>query len=127
MGELIGAAMLSVKRAGLMASLVLMLVLLTGGYYVQVSMSVTRGLIKIRRKLIWLKLKVIIYLRIKEKLNLIYVFNKLSIVSTSETLANSQLLSRSFLAMITTEFACLAAYSQVHDVAEAHIIHSLWL
>ncbi|CAL9779302.1 unnamed protein product [Musa acuminata subsp. burmannicoides] len=35
MGELIGAAMLSVKRAGLMASLVLMLVLLTGGYYVQ--------------------------------------------------------------------------------------------
>ncbi|KAJ8498771.1 hypothetical protein OPV22_009323 [Ensete ventricosum] len=35
MGELIGAAILSVKRAGLMASLVLMLVLLTGGYYVQ--------------------------------------------------------------------------------------------
>lgn len=67
MGELIGAAILSVKRAGLMGSLVLMLVLLTGGYYVQVSMSVTRGLIKIRRKLIWLKLKVIIYLRIKEK------------------------------------------------------------
>jgi hypothetical protein len=35
-GELLGAAILSVKRAGTMASLVLMLFLLTGGYYVQV-------------------------------------------------------------------------------------------
>ncbi|KAG0515046.1 hypothetical protein BDA96_10G245400 [Sorghum bicolor] len=34
-GELLGAAILSVKRAGVMASLVLMLFLLTGGYYVQ--------------------------------------------------------------------------------------------
>ncbi|KAJ4767266.1 ABC transporter-like protein [Rhynchospora pubera] len=34
-GELLGAAILSVKRAGTMASLVLMLFLLTGGYYVQ--------------------------------------------------------------------------------------------
>ncbi|KAG2542099.1 ABC transporter G family member 26-like [Panicum virgatum] len=34
-GELLGAAILSVKRAGMMASLVLMLFLLTGGYYVQ--------------------------------------------------------------------------------------------
>ncbi|XP_029116383.1 ABC transporter G family member 26 [Elaeis guineensis] len=34
-GELFGAAILSVKRAGLVASLVLMLFLLTGGYYVQ--------------------------------------------------------------------------------------------
>ncbi|XP_039141933.1 LOW QUALITY PROTEIN: ABC transporter G family member 26 [Dioscorea cayenensis subsp. rotundata] len=34
-GEVIGAAILSVKRSGLMASLVLMLFLLTGGYYVQ--------------------------------------------------------------------------------------------
>ena len=35
-GELFGAAVLSVKRAGMIASLVLMLFLLTGGYYVQV-------------------------------------------------------------------------------------------
>ncbi|CAD6336343.1 unnamed protein product [Miscanthus lutarioriparius] len=34
-GELLGAAILSIKRAGVMASLVLMLFLLTGGYYVQ--------------------------------------------------------------------------------------------
>ncbi|XP_024029813.1 ABC transporter G family member 26 [Morus notabilis] len=34
-GELFGAAVLSVKRAGMIASLVLMLFLLTGGYYVQ--------------------------------------------------------------------------------------------
>ncbi|CAA6661534.1 unnamed protein product [Spirodela intermedia] len=34
-GELFGAAILSIKRAGLMASLVLMLFILTGGYYVQ--------------------------------------------------------------------------------------------
>ncbi|XP_078439654.1 ABC-2 type transporter family protein [Wolffia australiana] len=34
-GELFGAAVLSVKRAGLMASLVLMLFILTGGFYVQ--------------------------------------------------------------------------------------------
>ncbi|KAG8485057.1 hypothetical protein CXB51_021311 [Gossypium anomalum] len=34
-GELFGAAVLSIKRAGMMASLVLMLFLLTGGYYVQ--------------------------------------------------------------------------------------------
>ncbi|KAG0452023.1 hypothetical protein HPP92_026181 [Vanilla planifolia] len=34
-GELFGAASLDVKRAGFMASLVLMLFLLTGGYYVQ--------------------------------------------------------------------------------------------
>ncbi|WOK95246.1 ABC transporter G family member 26 [Canna indica] len=35
MGELIGAAILNIKRAGLVASLALMLFLLTGGYYVQ--------------------------------------------------------------------------------------------
>ncbi|KAH7545421.1 hypothetical protein FEM48_Zijuj01G0092100 [Ziziphus jujuba var. spinosa] len=34
-GELFGAAVLSIKRAGMVASLVLMLFLLTGGYYVQ--------------------------------------------------------------------------------------------
>ncbi|KAI3969445.1 hypothetical protein MKX01_020006 [Papaver californicum] len=34
-GELFGAVVLSIKRAGMMASLVLMLFLLTGGYYVQ--------------------------------------------------------------------------------------------
>ncbi|KAJ4725338.1 ABC transporter G family member [Melia azedarach] len=34
-GELFGAAVLSIKRAGMIASLVLMLFLLTGGYYVQ--------------------------------------------------------------------------------------------
>ncbi|PSR95277.1 ABC transporter G family member 26 like [Actinidia chinensis var. chinensis] len=34
-GELFGAAVLSTKRAGMIASLVLMLFLLTGGYYVQ--------------------------------------------------------------------------------------------
>ncbi|PON40131.1 ABC transporter-like [Parasponia andersonii] len=34
-GELFGAAVLSIKRAGMFASLVLMLFLLTGGYYVQ--------------------------------------------------------------------------------------------
>ncbi|KAJ0989713.1 hypothetical protein J5N97_008069 [Dioscorea zingiberensis] len=34
-GEVLGAAILSVKRSGMMASLVLMLFLLTGGYYVQ--------------------------------------------------------------------------------------------
>ncbi|GAB2284796.1 ABC transporter G member 26 [Dionaea muscipula] len=34
-GELFGALVLSIKRAGMMASLVLMLFLLTGGYYVQ--------------------------------------------------------------------------------------------
>ncbi|KAF3773453.1 ABC transporter G family member 26 [Nymphaea thermarum] len=34
-GELFGAAVLSIKRAGVIASLVLMLFLLTGGYYVQ--------------------------------------------------------------------------------------------
>ncbi|OMO83785.1 hypothetical protein CCACVL1_11194 [Corchorus capsularis] len=34
-GELFGAAILSIKRAGMIASLVLMLFLLTGGYYVQ--------------------------------------------------------------------------------------------
>ncbi|PKA47521.1 ABC transporter G family member 26 [Apostasia shenzhenica] len=34
-GELLGAASLNVKRGGFMASLVLMLFLLTGGYYVQ--------------------------------------------------------------------------------------------
>ncbi|ONK68591.1 uncharacterized protein A4U43_C05F13730 [Asparagus officinalis] len=34
-GELLGAAILSVKRGGTMASLVLMMFLLTGGYYVQ--------------------------------------------------------------------------------------------
>ncbi|CAA7397899.1 unnamed protein product [Spirodela intermedia] len=38
-GELFGAAILSIKRAGLMASLVLMLFILTGGYYVQVIPS----------------------------------------------------------------------------------------
>ncbi|PPR83635.1 hypothetical protein GOBAR_AA37073 [Gossypium barbadense] len=37
-GELFGAAVLSIKRAGMMASLVLMLFLLTGGYYVQVGL-----------------------------------------------------------------------------------------
>ncbi|GAB4845903.1 ABC transporter G member 26 [Ancistrocladus abbreviatus] len=35
-GELFGAAVLSIKRAGMIASLVLMLFLLTGGYYVQI-------------------------------------------------------------------------------------------
>ncbi|GFY99302.1 ABC-2 type transporter family protein [Actinidia rufa] len=35
-GEVFGAAVLSIKRAGMTASLVLMLFLLTGGYYVQV-------------------------------------------------------------------------------------------
>ena len=35
-GELFGAAVMSIKRAGMAASLVLMLFLLTGGYYVQV-------------------------------------------------------------------------------------------
>ncbi|KAL9444741.1 hypothetical protein AB3S75_017847 [Citrus x aurantiifolia] len=34
-GELFGAAVLSIKRAGMIASLILMLFLLTGGYYVQ--------------------------------------------------------------------------------------------
>ncbi|XWS09622.1 hypothetical protein CRYUN_Cryun39dG0005500 [Craigia yunnanensis] len=34
-GELFGAAVLSIKRAGMMASLALMLILLTGGYYVE--------------------------------------------------------------------------------------------
>ncbi|CAA0832476.1 ABC transporter G family member 26 [Striga hermonthica] len=34
-GELFGAAVMSVKRAGMIASLILMLFLLTGGYYVQ--------------------------------------------------------------------------------------------
>ncbi|KAM7279657.1 hypothetical protein ACFE04_006791 [Oxalis oulophora] len=34
-GEMFGAAVLSIKRAGMAASLVLMLFLLTGGYYVQ--------------------------------------------------------------------------------------------
>ncbi|KAL8142157.1 hypothetical protein V2J09_015189 [Rumex salicifolius] len=34
-GELFGAAVLSIKRAGTVASLVLMLFLLTGGYYIQ--------------------------------------------------------------------------------------------
>ncbi|KAL3525271.1 hypothetical protein ACH5RR_013643 [Cinchona calisaya] len=34
-GELFGAAVMSMKRAGMIASLVLMLFLLTGGYYVQ--------------------------------------------------------------------------------------------
>lgn len=34
-GELFGAAVMSIKRAGMIASLVLMLFLLTGGYYVQ--------------------------------------------------------------------------------------------
>ncbi|GAV59655.1 ABC_tran domain-containing protein/ABC2_membrane domain-containing protein [Cephalotus follicularis] len=34
-GEMFGAAVLSIKRAGMIASLVLMLFLLTGGYYVQ--------------------------------------------------------------------------------------------
>ncbi|XP_021646692.2 ABC transporter G family member 26 [Hevea brasiliensis] len=34
-GELFGAASLSIKRAGMFASLILMLFLLTGGYYVQ--------------------------------------------------------------------------------------------
>ncbi|KAF6153827.1 hypothetical protein GIB67_001060 [Kingdonia uniflora] len=34
-GELFGAAVLSIKRAGMIASLVLMMFLLTGGYYVQ--------------------------------------------------------------------------------------------
>ncbi|XP_021905991.1 ABC transporter G family member 26 [Carica papaya] len=34
-GELFGAASLSIKRAGMIASLILMLFLLTGGYYVQ--------------------------------------------------------------------------------------------
>ncbi|KAG6637842.1 hypothetical protein I3843_11G201000 [Carya illinoinensis] len=34
-GELFGAAVLSIKRAGMVASLLLMLFLLTGGYYVQ--------------------------------------------------------------------------------------------
>ncbi|XP_042496053.1 ABC transporter G family member 26 [Macadamia integrifolia] len=34
-GELFGAAVLSIKRSGMIASLVLMLFLLTGGYYVQ--------------------------------------------------------------------------------------------
>lgn len=36
-GELFGAAVMSIKRAGMIASLILMLFLLTGGYYVQVS------------------------------------------------------------------------------------------
>ena len=36
-GELFGAAVLSIRRAGMVASLILMLFLLTGGYYVQVS------------------------------------------------------------------------------------------
>ena len=36
-GEFFGAAVMSMKRAGMIASLVLMLFLLTGGYYVQVS------------------------------------------------------------------------------------------
>ncbi|CAK9145081.1 unnamed protein product [Ilex paraguariensis] len=35
-GELFGAAVMSIKRAGMIASMVLMLFLLTGGYYVQV-------------------------------------------------------------------------------------------
>ncbi|KAG9448529.1 hypothetical protein H6P81_008494 [Aristolochia fimbriata] len=34
-GELIGAAVMNIKRAGMVASMVLMLVLLSGGYYVQ--------------------------------------------------------------------------------------------
>ncbi|KAJ8432575.1 hypothetical protein Cgig2_026623 [Carnegiea gigantea] len=34
-GELFGAAVLSIKRSGMIASLILMLFLLTGGYYVQ--------------------------------------------------------------------------------------------
>ncbi|PIA63646.1 hypothetical protein AQUCO_00201174v1 [Aquilegia coerulea] len=38
-GELFGAMVLSIKRAGMIASLILMLFLLTGGYYVQVLNS----------------------------------------------------------------------------------------
>ncbi|MCI03240.1 ABC transporter G family member 26-like, partial [Trifolium medium] len=34
-GELFGAAVMSIQRAGMVASLILMLFLLTGGYYVQ--------------------------------------------------------------------------------------------
>ncbi|CAL5392457.1 unnamed protein product [Camellia sinensis] len=36
-GEMFGAAVLSIRRAGMIASLVLMIFLLTGGYYVQYS------------------------------------------------------------------------------------------
>ncbi|KAJ6966076.1 hypothetical protein NC652_003839 [Populus alba x Populus x berolinensis] len=39
-GELCGAASLSIKRAGMFASLILMLFLLTGGYYVQLLLKV---------------------------------------------------------------------------------------
>lgn len=35
-GELFGAIVMSIRRAGMIASLILMLFLLTGGYYVQV-------------------------------------------------------------------------------------------
>ncbi|KAL8462165.1 hypothetical protein ACS0TY_033295 [Phlomoides rotata] len=45
-GELFGAAVMSVKRAGMIASLILMLFLLTGGYYVQV---LTNELRKVKR------------------------------------------------------------------------------
>ncbi|KAF5479092.1 hypothetical protein F2P56_005595 [Juglans regia] len=38
-GELFGAAVLSIKRSGMVASLLLMLFLLTGGYYVQTSLE----------------------------------------------------------------------------------------
>ncbi|KAF5728480.1 hypothetical protein HS088_TW21G00628 [Tripterygium wilfordii] len=38
-GELLGAAALSIKRAGMIASLILMLFLLTGGYYVQTAIE----------------------------------------------------------------------------------------
>lgn len=40
-GEFLGASVLSIKRAGMIASLVLMLFLLTGGYYVQVPQLIT--------------------------------------------------------------------------------------
>ncbi|KAH7564963.1 hypothetical protein JRO89_XS09G0093000 [Xanthoceras sorbifolium] len=43
-GELFGVAVLSIKRAGMIAFLVLMLFLLTGGYYVQVSLPASQTL-----------------------------------------------------------------------------------
>ncbi|MBA0852610.1 hypothetical protein Goshw_007515 [Gossypium schwendimanii] len=51
-GELFGAAVLSIKRAGMMASLVLMLFLLTGGYYVQCVVFVLQHIPKFMR---WMK------------------------------------------------------------------------
>lgn len=97
-GEFLGASVLSIKRAGMIASLVLMLFLLTGGYYVQVQTHLQFG---------WITLFLVNHITRSWFENL-----------TSYAQQKSDVLF---------ELEMDAAHTQIHAVVEVLVLHALRL